>query len=174
MQGAMPESFPSMEFASLQIELNGKEEYCHLATNGWGYELDEQEVSLESHKSAPVASHFTISQATQEVLKEQNITPLTNTEIYEKIIELEYYQFNTPNPVHVLDVTLNRETLGTTYSKASSNPLFGKTGNNKYYLLAEGNHQLEGWPKQLSMDDPKLFEEMCTCLLYTSPSPRDS
>ena len=162
----LPEYFKSSKNPIVNIALNDQPTPCYLALNQWGYEeLDDQE--LESELQSPILYPYnkesvkdTISLAAQQVLNDANNQPLNKEEIYARIIDAGYYHFNTPKPVHVLDVSLNRETIGTTYNNAVKIPVFGKTSQGRYYLLGDKTAKPKGWVHSLSMDEPGLYEKL--------------
>lgn len=166
LKWALPDYFNSSSDPVVYITLNDQLTPCYLALNQWGYEItDEKELDKELRpQNLPAqnkADHKdTISLAAQQVLNDANNLPLNKEEIYALIIESDYYQFNTPKPVHVLDVTLNRETIGTEYSKAAKIPVYGKTNENRYFLLGDKAVGPKGWVHTLSTKNPDLYEKL--------------
>jgi len=161
LKWALPKEFKSTAHAFIYVDLDDESVPCYLAMNQWGYESDDttEEIGTDTPKNSESSSR-TISEAAQRVLRGENNTPLCKYEIYKRIDENGYYKFNTPEPVHVLDVTLNRETIGTRYSKASKHPKFGKTQEEKYFLLTDSPGELRGWIKTIGQEKPDLFESI--------------
>jgi len=162
----LPDYFKSTNQPITYLSFNNMETPCYLALNEWGYELPlDQDVESDQRDSSMLIKDEenlkdTISSAAQQVLNDVNNRPLNKEEIYALIIESNYYQFNTPKPVHVLDVTLNRETLNTKYSKAANVPVFGKTKDGRYFLLGDRSIEPKGWVRILSNEEPALFEQL--------------
>jgi hypothetical protein len=158
---ALPNHFRSSAEPVYFLELDERTIPCYLALNEWGYEIDESvEISGDDSPDAGSGRCATIAEAATKVLKEVNNTPLSKYEIFNRIDENYYYEFNTPKPVHVLDVTLNRETIDTHYSRASKNPRFGKTHDGKYFLLTDGPLEPKGWIRSLKNDQPSLYRSI--------------
>ena len=166
LKWALPDFYKSTHKSIACINFNDQLTPCYLALNQWGYEIeDDQDIEDEYDVSNMLVQDTrnrkdTISLAAQQVLRDSNKQPLNKEEIYARIIESNYYQFNTPTPVHVLDVTLNRETKGTEYSKAAKVPVFGKTNDDRYYLLGGKSDEPTGWVYILSSENPKLYEKI--------------
>ncbi len=166
MKWALPHSFNRSHKSITDITINDELTPCYLALNQWGYQItDENELSddinlqdLSIHSNAQHKD--TISLAAQQVLNDANKCPLNKEEIYARIIESNYYQFNTLKPVHVLDVTLNRETLDTEYSKAAKIPIFGKTKEGRYYLLIDKVDMPVGWVCDLLNENSEMYERL--------------
>lgn len=162
LKWALPSSYTSTSQPIVHIVINDQITPCYLALNQWGYEI-EDEILEHSHEPSILSltsqnQKDTISLAAQQVLIDANKTLLNKEEIYARIIESNYYQFNTPIPVHVLDVTLNRETKGTEYTKASKTPVFGKSKDGRYYLLADKATEPTGWVYELSTENNNLYK----------------
>ena len=64
----------------------------------------------------------TIKQAVAEVLKEKS--PLSIEDIYERIIELELYDFGAKKPMSVLNIEIKRSSENVSYSKPYQVKLF--------------------------------------------------
>ena len=165
LKWALPSSYTSTKQHIAHIVLNDQLTPCYLALNQWGYEIDD-EIREHNHELSclPLAvqnQKDTISLAAQQVLIDANKLPLNKEEIYARIIESNYYQFNTPTPVYVLDVTLHRETKDTEYTeytKADKTAVFGKSKDGRYYLLADKASEPIGWVYELSLENNNLYE----------------
>ena len=166
LKWALPDFFKSSTNPVVCIEIDDQLTPCYLAFNQWDYEVSDEDKSEIEIKPPPLTENNnvnhkdTISLAAQQVLNDANKQPLNKEEIYARIIESNYYQFNTPTPVHVLDVTLNRETIDTEYSKAAKKPVFGKTFGGRYYLLKDKVVEPKGWVYTLSCEKPELYEQL--------------
>jgi len=164
LKWGLPDFFKSTSQPIAHIELDARLTPCYLALDQWGYEaideFDSDQLSLNLLTDHNENKKDTISLAAQQVLNDANNHPLNKEEIYARIIESNYYHFNTPTPVHVLDVTLNRETVGTDYSKAAKVPVFGKNKEGCYYLLGDKSAEPKGWIQVLSIEDSELYEKI--------------
>lgn len=63
--------------------------------------------------------------------------PSSVREIYDKVIELDLYKFNTPVPEHVLRTEIRRKTLGVERSDLSDDVYFKTSDNETYELMKE-------------------------------------
>ncbi|MDB3856251.1 hypothetical protein N9284_02030 [Halieaceae bacterium] len=164
MKYALPDYYSSTG-QIFHLKMAGQDIPCFLAVDQWGYEVEkgEFEAAVHSEGRSVVQSETckeTIAEAAKAVIAESEARALNKEEVYALIIENGYYQFNTPTPVSVLGVTLERRTLGTSYTKASTNPIFGKTSQNKYYLLEHVGQDPEDWLIPLAKDDPELYQSI--------------
>ncbi len=167
LKWALPKSFESTSHPVAVVRIEKVEVPCFLALNHWGYELEEEGVEVlrgvSDEYSAPQLDanvKDTIILAALAVLEDGGNSPLNREEIYALIIEKGYYVFNTPKPVHVLDVQLNRYTLGTGYSKAAADPLFGKMPDGKYFILGNKTGSPSGWVSALAKEEPELCSQV--------------
>lgn len=78
----------------------------------------------------------TISEAAQIALRQLG-KPSKIAEIYDKVIELNLYVFNTPTPEHVLRTEIRRKTLGVERIDLSSDVFFKLAGDELYDLMNE-------------------------------------
>jgi len=164
LRWALPQSFKSGSQSIAIVSINQMEVPCFLALNQWGYEIEDHEDEIldktGGKHTMPLQetnAKETIILAAQAVLEDVRNNPLNREEIYALIIENGYYVFNTPTPVHVLDVQLNRFTMGTNYSKAAETPVFGKTSEGKYFLLGGEFGSPSGWISTLAKEEPDLY-----------------
>jgi hypothetical protein len=166
LKWALPSSFQYAKPSVASMLSTDQEIPCFLARDGWGYTLtceeckDIVDLSIGTKSFVGQSSNKKTIVLAAEAVLDASSHPLNKEEIFANIMELGLYQFNTPTPVHVLDVSLNRHTLGTLYSKASSTPIFGKTRAGKYYLLNRENKEPTGWVSAVLEKYPELYEEI--------------
>ena len=162
---ALPQSYQSTTIPVLKICSGPFELPCYLAINNWGYNVTEDDIGIfyeaENENASDineVSTHtLTIVQAAEKVLRDSRKS-LNKEEIYALIVEHDLYKFNTPKPVSVLNVQLNRFTRGTSYSKASTDPIFGKTSEGSYFLLSEKSEDPVGWVKALQVQNSDVYK----------------
>lgn len=174
LKWALPQSFRHSTKPVATINAEDVIWHCFLAANEWGYEADLGEYDLLGETGCSATDDHgrvkeTIVLAAKAVLDDSK-GPLNKEEIYALIVENGYYQFNTPKPVHVLDVQLNRYTLGTNYSKPAETSLFGKTNEGKYYLLGSENNSPAGWVGTVSKESPRLYQAVQAYRIFDEES----
>lgn len=165
LKWALPETYQSTTIPVLKICRDLFELPCYLAINNWGYEITEDDIGnfyeAENENASGIneaSTHtLTIVQAAEKVL-ENSRKPLNKEEIYAQIVENDLYKFNTLKPVSVLNVQLNRFTRGTSYSKASIDPIFGKTSEGSYFLLGAKSEDPVGWVKVLQEQNSDVYK----------------
>jgi len=171
LKWALPENYNCTNESVADISLNDRLTPCYLAVDHWGYGKEDfhkpESLLFDLLSQGDARRKETISLAAQQVLIDTNNKPMSKEEIYGRIIESDYYQFNTQSPVRVLDITLSRESLGTEYSKAAKKPVFGKTKDGYYYLLADSPAKPKDWVYTLSYANPQLYEKIRECGIYS-------
>lgn len=105
---------------------------------------------------------MTIVEAIKKVLIESN-TPLSHKQIYDKIIDFDYYQFSAKDPSSVVRRTLRKHCFGVDFPSASPKKIFVESGmrasNSKpLYILWNGDSGPSKTPK--SAGSGRLVEEV--------------
>lgn len=164
---ALPEIYRSSKAIISELKLTNQAIPLHLLLKGIGYDLDEPSAHFEVSTEAS-SGNMTIVDAAQEVLANSD-APINKEEIFARISERGLYKFGAKKPVSVLDVELNRHTVGTKYSNPGS-PLFKKLPDNRYLLIDNDLPEFEGWLKSLSQENPGLAEAACSYGIYNEDS----
>jgi restriction system protein len=76
----------------------------------------------------------TIKEAIVDVLRKVG-TPLSPKEIYNKIIELDYYRFNSETPLHIVSTELRRHSKGIDFPAAHKKKHFQFLNNGTYWIV---------------------------------------
>ena len=166
LKWALQDLFKSSNKPVANIPLNGQSTPCYLALNQWGYEIAEDQGTAGELEPTTIrdnnkANHKnTVSLAAQQVLLDANKQPLNNEEIFARIFESNYFYFDKPTPVSMLDVSLSRETIGSKYLDATKEPVFGKTDEGRYYLLENKVVEPKGWVKVLATEKPEQYKKL--------------
>ena len=164
---ALPEIYGSSKTIISELKLPNQTIPLHLLLKGIGYDLDEPpahfEVSIEAS-----SGDMTIVEAAQEVLADSDV-PINKEEIFAKMVERGLYKFGVKKPVSVLDIELNKHTVGTKCSNPGP-PLFTKFSDNRYFLIDNDLPASEGWLKSLSQENPDLAEAARSYGIYNEHS----
>jgi len=83
----------------------------------------------------------TINQAIIDVFKKEG-KPLTSKEIYNKIIENDYYRFRAEDPVNIVRIQLRRHCINLDFPTASPTKLFQALKDGTYWLKDKNNQSL--------------------------------
>ncbi len=89
-----------------------------------------------SPKSRNLKAERTIAEAARIALQKLG-KPGSVAEIYQKIIELGLYEFNTPTPEHVLQTEIRRKTIGVERVDLSGDVFFKMIGDELYEVMKE-------------------------------------
>jgi RNA polymerase sigma factor (sigma-70 family) len=176
---ALPRAYKTTEAPIINIEIDQQITPCYLITNGFGIHIDpDQFQTLEIHQPSDANIEVTenrtldkntIVSASQKVLIKAG-KPLSKEEIFAHIIQEGLYKFGAKRPIDVLEVELNRNVVGSEYSKSSENPCFGKTVDNKYYYLASTKQEMTGWLKDLETKAPQITAQLSKYGVYDDDS----
>lgn len=167
---ALPSVYQVTEAPIAILEVDQRLTPCFLVTSGFGIHLEASqyqnlEMDVEAHEcltaNARSNNENTILSAAKEVLNKIG-KPLNKEEIFAHIIQDGLYAFGAKRPIEVLAVELNRNVLGSEYSKASSSPCFGKTTDERFYCIDSDHAQLSGWLKKLEESSPEIASELAS------------
>ncbi|MEW8357381.1 MAG: DNA-directed RNA polymerase subunit alpha C-terminal domain-containing protein [Candidatus Thiodiazotropha sp.] len=179
---ALPKAYEVTEAPISILEVDQRMTPCFLIVKGFGINLEasqyqELEMDINDQESSPVntkgCNENTILSAAKEVLKKIG-KPLNKEEIFAHIIQDGLYNFGAKRPIEVLAVELNRNVLGSEYSKASNTSCLGKTIDERFYYIDGDNVQLSGWIKALEDSSPELASELMSYGVYDENSYKDS
>ncbi len=164
---ALPEIYRCSKAIISELKLTNQTIPLHVLLSGIGYELDEPSTHYEDsiEKSS---GKMTIVEAAQEVLANSD-RPINKEEIFAGIIKRGLYRFGAKKPISVLDIELNRHTVGTNYSNPGPS-LFKKISDNRYLLVDNDLPEIEGWFKSLSQVNPDLAEASRSYGIYNEDS----
>lgn len=126
----------------------------------------------------------TIAEVAQKVLQDFGRAASLD-EIYADIVERKLYQFNTPNPEHVLQTAIHRQAEGSERMDASDEVLFKMVGDNVYALSSDKRtttrkrigsgmkriqraNDKEEIIKSLMSDNVGVFKEIWKLLLFAA------
>lgn len=163
---ALPDIYETSELMRESLEINFQGVPSYLVTKGFGVSLElSQYASLIPPKAKEhcndirTKTNHTIVSAAKEVLETQG-KPLSKEEIFAHIIQAELYYFGAKKPVDVLGIELNRYCSESNYTKSSKTPIFGKTSDERFYLLEHDYLEVSGWLKQLQSVEPRAVSEL--------------
>lgn len=106
-----------------------------------------------------------IYEAVREVMKRRE-EPMTSKEAYKDIVNYKLFEFNTPNPVHIVNTQIRRHCKGIPERKSYSRVKYFKiVGHNKYYYLEipeviDGNKDREYWLPKINSSKPISLQEI--------------
>jgi hypothetical protein len=169
---ALPPAYESTITPVANLEINQQLTPAYLIINGFGLSLEESQyqsllktATTESTLQPKNNSEHTIVSAAQEVLT--NIgKPLNKEEIFAHIMQDGLYDFGAKKPIEVLRVQLDRYTVGSSYSKSSDNPCFGKTAEDRFFCMSGTSVEMSGWLKVLQENAAHIASELVPYGIY--------
>ena len=163
---ALPRAYEATEAPVCILEIDQQAMPCYAIINGFGVRLaasQYQALQIQTETSVRENNNNnenTISSVAQKILKKIG-KPLNKEEIFAHIIQEDLYSFGAKRPIEVLGVELNRNTVGSDYSKASESPCFGKTADDRFFCVDEcPNVEMLGWLKTLQDEVPQIASEL--------------
>lgn len=169
---ALPSGFQTTTNPVTSLDLNDEMIPAYLVINGFGQELNPNDyqhlIKGNQVASQPIkesSNQHTIVSAAKHVLETVG-KPLNIEDILAYIVGKKLYNFGAERPLEALRVQLNRYTPDSNYTRRVEEPCFGKTEENKFFLLADKPLNLSGWLKVLLDSGNPFPQELMKYNIY--------